>query len=331
MVRSKLPRIGVVVGKFNPPHLGHLHLIMEGARRVEELFVLLCDRSDQTIPAERRRGWIEDASPSNVTVIVTPDDLPPSNEPWARRALEELPAAPDVAFTSEEWGPGWAALMGAEHIAVDLKRARFPISGTELRSNLRSNFQWLVPAARADLARRVVLVGAESTGKSTLAEALASSLGTVWAPEHGRWYWEGRRHLADQSWTSDEFLRIAIAQARLEADLARKAPRGVVISDTDALVTAVWHERYLGFSDPRLDALAGDSPPDLYFVCRPDFAWVQDGTRESEAHRAAMQQSMERRAASSGAEVVVLEGPHDHRLATAEEAIERVAQFEEIV
>ncbi len=99
----------------------------------------------------------------------------------------------------------------------------------------------------------------------------------------------------------------------------------------DALVTAVWHERYLGFSDPRLDALAGDSPPDLYFVCRPDFAWVQDGTRESEAHRAAMQQSMERRAASSGAEVVVLEGPHDHRLATAEEAIERVAQFEEIV
>ncbi len=319
--------VGVVVGKFNPPHLGHLHLIEQGAADVGKLYVLLCDRADQSIAVDRRRAWLEDEVPENVRVIVTPDDLPAANEPWAQRALDVLPERPDVAFTSEEWGPGWAELMGARHVMVDEGRESFPISGTELRADLRKHFDWLLPSARADLAKRVVLVGAESTGKSTLAQALAHALGTVWIPEHGRWYWEGRRHLADQSWTSDEFHRIARAQIRLECDLARSASQGVVIADTDALVTAVWHERYLGRSDDELDALAADGWPDLYMVCAPDFEWVQDGTRESQAQRQAMHESVLRRTDASRAQVAVLRGSPDARLAEALSLIEPLTNF----
>ncbi len=323
--------IGVAVGKFNPPHLGHLHLIQGAAARVDQLFVLLCDRPDQTIPVERRRRWLEDAAPDNVTVIVTPDDLPAANEPWAERALQVLPARPTTAFTSEEWGPGWAALMGADHLAIDIDRTQFPISGTQLRADLRTHFEMLVPAARADLAQRVVLIGAESTGKSTLAEALAKTLGTVWVPEHGRWYWEGRRHLDDQGWSTDEFVRIARAQRQLEDDLARRATGGVVIADTDALVTAVWHERYRGHPDTELDAMAKAVAPDLYLVCRPDFGWVQDGTRESEDHRSTMQESMEQRAEASGATVATLSGPHQERIEVALDAIDQTCQFDQLI
>lgn len=321
-------RTGVVVGKFNPPHLGHLHLIATGAAMVDHLFVILGDRSDQTIPAARRAAWIEDAAPTNVSVIVTPDDLPAANEPWAQRALELLPAAPDVAFTSEPWGSGWAALMGADHVLVDEPRLAHPISGTALRADLRAGFPWLLPAARADLARRVVVVGAESTGKTTLASDLARQLGTVWVPEHGRTYWEGRRHLVDQTWSTDELRRIARAQRRHEDDLARCAVAGVVIADTDALVTAVWHERYLAGVDEELDALAVATTPDLYLVCRPDFPWVQDGTRESEAQRGEMHRSMRDRASRSGARLVELTGPHDVRMADALGAIDRLTAFE---
>lgn len=319
--------VGVVVGKFNPPHLGHLHLIEQGAAKVGKLFVLLCDRADQSISVERRRAWLEDAVPENAAVIVTPDDLPAANEPWALRALEILPEQPDVAFTSEEWGPGWAELMGARHVMVDHDRQSFPISGTELRADLRKHFDQLLPAARADLAKRVVLVGAESTGKSTLAEALAQALQTVWIPEHGRWYWEGRRHLVNQSWASDEFHRIARAQRRLEGDLARSASQGVVVADTDALVTAVWHERYLGRSDDELDVLAADASPDLYLVCAPDFDWVQDGTRESRAHRQTMHESILRRTEASRAEVAVLTGSTDARLDEALSLIQPLTDF----
>ncbi len=311
----------MVVGKFNPPHLGHLHLIEVAAARVDRLYALLCDRPDQSLSAETRRAWLEDASPGNVTVLITPDDLPEASEPWAARTLETLPHPPDLAFTSEAWGPEWARLMGAAHVMVDLDREAVPVSATRIRADLAGHFHWLVPAARADLARRVVLVGAESTGKSTLAEAMAHELRTVWVPEHGRWYWMGRRHVEDQSWTTDEFRRIAAAQRRLEDDLARRAVGGVVVADTDALVTAAWHERYLGHADPELEAVVSRVVPDLYLICCPDIPWVQDGTRESEAQRIEMHEAIAARAEASAASVVFLRGSHEERLADALRAV----------
>ena len=100
-----------------------------------------------------------------------------------------------------------------------------------------------------------------------------------------------------------------------------------MIADTDALVTAVWHERYVGAADPALDALAEANVPDLYLVCGDEFVWVQDGTRESQEHRTSMQRSIEDRVLRSGADVVRLSGAHDQRIATALDAIEPLRRF----
>lgn len=314
---SRRWRVGVAVGKFNPPHVGHAHLLGTGSAQVEQLHVLLGDRPGQTIPAADRRAWLADAVPDNVIIHLTPDDLPEANEPWAQRALEVLPELPDVAFTSESWGPGWASVLNADHVAVDLDRTTFPVSATMLRGDLAAHFHHLVPAARAALARRVVLVGAESTGKSTLAEALAERLATVWVPEHGRFYWEGRRHLADQSWRSEEFDRIARAQARLADDLARLAVGGLVVADTDALVTGVWHRRYVGDDQAEVAKVAEATRPHHYLVCAPDFPWVQDGTRESAAHREAMHAHTLEAVRASNVAFTVLTGPHQQRMRAA--------------
>jgi len=188
-----------------------------------------------------------------------------------------------------------------------------------------------VPAARQALARRVVLIGAESTGKSTLAEALARELSTVWIPEYGRCYWEGRRYLEEESWTSEEFRHIAKAQRQLEDILARRCSNGIVVADTDALVTAVWHERYLGAPDPELDTMAGTTVPDLYLVCSPDFDWVQDGTRESEGYRGKMHELMTARARTSGAGVELLSGSHEQRLVKAMSLVHPLTRFPKLV
>ena len=323
-------KTGLALGKFNPPLLGHLHLINTGATHVNHLYVLLCDRSDQTLSIEKRLTWLKEVVPKNVSIIVTKDDIPTENQPWAERALEILPESPDVVFTSEEYGESWAKLMGAKHFLVDMERTNFPISGTDIRKNLKKNFHWLVPSARADLAKRVVLVGAESTGKSTMAEALAKKLSTVWVPEHGRWYWEGRRYLQDQSWSSEEFHRLAESQKNLEKDLARLAHRGLIICDTDALVTAAWQERYLGAEFKNPNFLSDYARPALYLICCPDFNWVQDGSRESKNHRISLHESIKEYVESTGAEYVFLNGPHHNRLINALDAIKKNIVFQKM-
>ena len=204
--------VGVTVGKFYPFHLGHDHLIATAKQRVDRLVVLVGDKPEHALPGRLRAEWIGELHP-DVDVRVTPDDLPEAPEPWARRTLEVLGGrAPDVAFTSEAYGAPWAAALGARHEGIDPDRARFPISGTQLRADLAQHWRFLTAPAKAWFARRVCVVGAESTGKTTVAQALAAHYRTAWVPEYGRHYWEGRRHLDDQAWASDEFLRIARGQ-----------------------------------------------------------------------------------------------------------------------
>ena len=324
---SRLKRIGVTVGKFNPPHLGHLFLAETAAAQVDRLYVIVGDRPDQTIPACDRARWIAADLPANVSVVITPDDLPTQNEPWARRALQILPEVPTVAFTSEPWGPKWAALMGCDHVAVDGSRTRYPIASTFIREDMRAGFDWLAPAARAELARRVVTVGAESTGKSTLAAALAERFTTVVVPEYGRSYWEGRRHLPDQAWTSREFRHIAATHHNIEAELARRASNGLVVLDTDALVTNVWQERYRGSTDSRLGDIATAHRPDLYLICSPDFDWVQDGTRESADQRLWMHRRTLELVRASGVPFEVLNGDHEARLRRASKLVDELTLF----
>ena len=92
--------------------------------------------------------------------------------------------------------------------------------------------------------KRVLLIGAESTGKSTLARALAEAYDTVWNPEYGRPYTELGRD-PEAPWHTDEFTSIARLQCWYEDFLAALA-RAVLFCDTDAFTTALFHEAYLG-------------------------------------------------------------------------------------
>lgn len=279
--------LGVTIGKFLPFHLGHRHLIRSARSQVDELVVIVAEHAGQTLTGAERARWIVEEHP-DVEVIVTPDDLPEAPGPWASRALELLRGrVPDVAFTSEDYGAAWAAAMGCTHQSIDAARSAVPVRGVDIRRDLAGSWDLLAPAAKAGLCRRVVVAGAESTGKTTLAAVLAERMRTVWIPEWGRTYWEGRRHRPDQRWEAAEFVQIARQQATLEDALARSSHR-VLIADTDALTTAVWAERYLGGVPDEVLAIAASREPDLTLVCAPDLPWVQDGTRESRQERRAM-------------------------------------------
>ncbi|HEX6042108.1 AAA family ATPase [Longimicrobium sp.] len=183
--------LGFVLGKFYPPHRGHRHLIETARRGCDRLVVLLPHHDSQRIPGELRQAWLREIHP-DCEIHLVPDEVEDGPELWAQFTIQHLGRAPDVVFSSEDYGPPFAAALGCRHVMVDRDRVAFPVSGTAVRSSPLEHLRWLEPCVRAYFVRRVVLIGAESTGKTTLARALARHYETVWVPEFGREYWEGK-------------------------------------------------------------------------------------------------------------------------------------------
>jgi NadR type nicotinamide-nucleotide adenylyltransferase len=275
---------GVVVGKFLPPHAGHALVIESALAQCARVDVIVCERASDPIPGELRAEWLRELHPrahvTRVDDVYDPDD----SALWARLTLAWLGARPDAAFTSEAYGEQWAREMACAHVAVDPSRARVPISGSAVRADPYANWEFLAPPVRAWYAKRVVLVGAESTGKTTLAERLAQRLGTPWVPEYGREFTLVKYGRNDTEWRSGEFVEIAAEQQRQENAAAREANR-VLVCDTNAFATALWHRRYMGAHDPAVDAIAARDRADLYLLTGDEIPFAQDGIRDGEAIR----------------------------------------------
>lgn len=276
-----MPGRGLIVGKFYPPHLGHKHLIDFALSRVDELSVIVCQKPGESPWGELRAAWLREIHPTAQVLLI--DDVYDEQDSrvWAENSVRWLGFVPDVVFTSEDYGERFADFLGCEHILVDKDRNAVPISGTIVRSNPLGCWDFLEPPVRAWYAKRICLVGAESTGKTTLAQMLAERHQTVWVPEYGREYSE--RKLAEEggyNWRPEEFTLIAKTQCERENEAARHANK-VLICDTDAFATSVWHRRYIGDPSPEVEAIAaGHRRPDIYLLTDINTPFIQDGTRD---------------------------------------------------
>lgn len=126
---------------------------------------------------------------------------------------------------------------------------------------------------------RICLTGAESTGKTTMCELLAQRHHTAWVHEYGRDHTVDKiRSGTNDRWTTEDFVVIAQRQIELEDAAAERAVR-FLFCDTDALATALWHERYLGSRSPEVDAVAAAHHYDLYVLCDIDVPFEHDGVR----------------------------------------------------
>jgi HTH-type transcriptional repressor of NAD biosynthesis genes len=165
----------------------------------------------------------------------------------------------------------------------------------------------------------MLLTGAESTGTTSLAMALAERFRTEWVPEYGRAY-SVRKDRRGEPWTSAEFLHIGLTQQAREDAAAREANR-LLLCDTDTLATAIWHEQYMGRFGSAIAAASWSDRYDLIFLTDADFPWTDDGTRNSDEVRRRMQHRFAQELAARGRPFVTLSGSPADRLTTAERVI----------
>lgn len=332
----------LVLGKFYPPHNGHHHLIETAAARSERTTVTVLAASSETIPLDHRVRWLtETHTAPGIRIIGDLDDHPmdfDSDEIWslhieltkavlARRAIaDEEPenARVDVVFSSEKYGDELARRLGAHHVLVDLDRITHPVSGTAVRTDPLANWHHLAPATQRGLGRKVVIVGAESTGTTTLSRQLADHFTAPWIPEYGREHTEHKLRAARSFdagatldrlvWTLGDFEDVAHEQERRIR--AETAP--LVIADNDAFAATVWGKRYLGF---RPNLFTG-TEPDLYLLTdHVSVPFEQDGWRDGEHLREWMTGLFERELTQRGVPWLKVT---ENRFATAVTAIEHL-------
>lgn len=313
----------MVVGKFSPLHRGHEFLLRTASDISDELLVITYSSPVFSgCEAAKRVRWIE--ALGLATRVIECDGSAPDNaaEDETHRAFcaqicEDLGFYPDVIVTSESYGPGFANFLAkrwkrpVEHHEVDRERFHHPVSGTMVRANPHDHRERLSPMVYQDFVERVLLIGAESTGKSTLAEALGRSLKTIWVPEFGRDLWESN----GGSLCESDMLAIAQKQVDWENRALGWSNR-YLICDTSPLSTAFYSEALFGMCRPEVEKLSRRAYQHVFFLAA-DFPMVQDGTRQDEAFREKQDRWLRARVKQLGWRVVELKGSLAERLELA--------------
>jgi NadR type nicotinamide-nucleotide adenylyltransferase len=271
---------GMLLGKFMPPHLGHVYLVEFASRYVDQLTVVVCSLPTEPIPGEHRFRWMRELFPFDNVVHLT-DLLPqePSEQPnfwtlWKTSLERILPCKPDFVFASEEYGWKLAEVLGGRFVPVDQPRAIVPVSGTAIRTDPMANWDYIPRCVRPYFVRRVCVFGPESTGKTTLASQLAEHFGTAMVPEYARTLLEAQKGQLGV----EDMPRIARGQIASEEAQARNARR-VLICDTDVLTTTIWSETLFGTCDEWVREQAEKRTYDLYLLLDVDVPWVGDIVR----------------------------------------------------
>ncbi|MCC6448570.1 MAG: ATP-binding protein [Chitinophagaceae bacterium] len=123
--------------------------------------------------------------------------------------------------------------------------------------------------------KKVVIIGGESTGKSTLSEQLAAYYQTVWVPEYARTYLDN----LGREYEKEDLLEIAKGQLKSEFELESLANQ-FLFCDTDLLVIKVWSEHRYHFCDVFILEQIKNQKYDAYIITSPDMPWVYDKLRE---------------------------------------------------
>lgn len=277
-----LKRVGLVLGRFHPPHLGHLHLVERAFAQCGWLHIVT--------PYLMKAGSKEHgdlfqfafAGYGDQHHVRAPEQRSFDPASWAQPLSEmNLDPKPTHLFSSDRGAQALADAMHIEHVLIDPDRKMFPISSSMIRADLKNHIHWLAPGARHRLAFTVGVVGAEGSGKSTLCRELGAAF--------------------DADVVEDPVLDAARAQGgvpgagALLAALDEGANRtyqamrhtrtGLVVTEASRIVGVMWAER-LGlemasytFANAKIESKS------LWLLCHNDFPYA--GERDEPEKRRA--------------------------------------------
>lgn len=292
-----MKKVGLTLGKFAPLHKGHQYMIETALREVDEMLVMIYDTSVTDVPLSVRAGWIRKLYPA-VKVIECWDgpegysnerDFEILQEKYILSALNGQRVT--HFYSSEFYGGHVSKALGAADRRVDEARGAVPVSATMIRADPFLYREFISDTVYPDLIAKIVFVGAMSTGKSTITEALAEKFNTTFAGEYGRDYWA--EHQVNRRISLEAFNEIAVGHIEREDKAVLSADKYLFV-DTNAITTYQYALDYHGGAPALLARLALENAQryDLFFLCGDDMPYDDTWDRSGDQKRKVFQKQV---------------------------------------
>lgn len=282
--------IGLTLGKYAPLHKGHQYVIETALRENDRVIVIIYDTDLIEVPLQVRANWIRRLYPQ-VKVIEAWDgpigeDYDPNYELAEEKYILSLLKGEKISnfYSSEYYGAHVSKALNAEDRRLDEKRLKIPVSATMIRANPYQYRGYIDDIVYRDLIVKIVFLGAMSTGKSTITEALADNYNTTYAGEYGRDYWT--EHQENRRIKFDDFDEICRGHISRENEAIKNADTYFFV-DTNAITTYMFALDYHGKAPKYLTQMALENYKryDLFFLCEDDIPYDDTWDRSGEQKR----------------------------------------------
>lgn len=295
-------RVAVVFGTFAPLHQGHIDLIQRAKRQCDRVCVIVSgykgDRGEEVgLPLQKRFRYIREGfSNDELTQIYKLDETelpryPLGWELWLKTALETIQydsKREDLVFFVGE--KTYQEELEARGFEARLQERQFGISGTLIRENPSKYWKYIAQPFRRQFTKKVLIMGSASNGKTTLAKDLARFYDAPVSLEYAREY-QIRNNVRDDELTPKDYYYLLLGQYDQTSKLIdSSANRGLVIADTNSLVTKGYYDYYMEVEGPETSmtdtfdnlfvSILAKEKWDLILFVQPIGSYVNDGFRD---------------------------------------------------